>query len=665
MKRSFWALGLALWTLGTLAGQDVFEFSENGAKRKFELYNPPSGEAGQSRQAGGKAAAAAPISFVDQSELPTEKRLAQMSPEDRAKRMESASRQLTTKLLVRSGAPSLEALRAATGYLKQEESLLQGWTMVTYENPTAALQAVRWLAKQQGQEYMPVFARQQHTRQAPANPYAAPLQRTVNDPLYPNQWHLNSETLDISLKAAWDYVTGKGINVTIVDDGMQVAHPDLVENAYPLDSNFHRNFNGGPENDPTPDTAKSNHGTACAGLVGARGFNGIGLSGVAPEAKLMGLRLIAGPSADDAEGVAFGWQPEGQITHVSSNSWGPTDDGKAAGRLSALAAAGQEKAATKNRDGLGTVVVISAGNGRQEGDNSSYDAYSSTRFGISVGAVNRKGEASSFSEEGVAVAISAFGGEFNPPETIWTTNNSGEEALAILKAAKETSQAPVDYTDAFNGTSAAAPQVSGAAALLLERNPKLGYRDVKEILMRSARQEGLLPADSFVKNGGGFLFSNAFGAGLLNVAGALALAENWKNLGELQSVEKTGAESGVAISEDLKAGAPAEITFDLSDVDLRVEAVEFEVNVQHPYRGEVGFILTSPSGMRSLVEVRGPDDTANFQDFLFTSVRHWGESSKGVWKIRAIDIKENGSGGVFQSAKLRVFGTVPVPPPAE
>ena len=58
------------------------------------------------------------------------------------------------------------------------------------------------------------------------------------------------------------------------------------------------------------------------------------------------MRLIAGPSADDAEGIAFAWQPDGLLTHVSSNSWGPSDDGKSAGRLSVLAAAGQE---TDNR----------------------------------------------------------------------------------------------------------------------------------------------------------------------------------------------------------------------------------------------------------------------------------------------------------------------------
>src|SRR5262245_11839078 len=215
------------------------------------------------------------------------------------------------------------------------------------------------------------------------------------------------------------------------------------------------------------------------------------------------------------------WQPNGLVTHVSSNSWGPADDGKSLGRMGSLQAAAVEKAATTHRGGLGTVFCVSAGNGRQASDDSSYDEFAGSRYVIGVGAVNRKGEPSSFSEQGMNVAISALGGEFNPPDVVWTTNNSGQAALDALHTKYETSNAPLNYSDAFNGTSAAAPQVSGAAALLLQENPNLGYRDVKEILMRTATKTGLSGGDDFHMNGGGFSFSHSFGAGLLNVSGAL------------------------------------------------------------------------------------------------------------------------------------------------
>jgi subtilisin family serine protease len=627
-----------------LAAQEIFQFSDNGSLRRFEL-EPPTAASAKLRAAKGDTA---PV-FYDLSELPPRDRLNRMSIDDRAKRMEKAARKLTNRVLVKDDSPErLEALRAATSPTKEEASLLKGWTLFHYESPEAAMKSVRWLAGQSNWQFLPILSQQQAKRQTPN--FGAALQRIVNDPLYPKQWHL-SGPIDIGMRAAWDYVTGKGINVTIVDDGMEVNHPDLRDASYPLNTGYHRNFNEGPADNPTPLAVDQNHGTNCAGLVGARGFNGIGLAGVAPEARLMGLRLIAGESAPDSEGIAFAWQPEGVTTHVSSNSWGPKDDGKASGRISAVALVGQELAATRNRNALGTVIVISAGNGAQEGDNSSYDAYSSSRFGISVGAVNRKFEPSSFSEPGVAVAVSAFGGEYNPPEVLWTTNNSGTASLAALKEKFETSDAPVDYSDAFNGTSAAAPQVSGAAALLLERNPNLGYRDVKEILMRSARRQGLVGGDEFVQNGAGFFFSHSFGAGLLNVAGALALADGWRNLGPLA----TASSALPGINTIIPDNGRLDVSFEISD-NIRVEHVEFTVDVEHPHRGDLGFVLASPRGTLSVVAPRSADDTADFDNFTFTTVRNWGESSRGTWILRAADTAAGDVGGL-RSASIKIYGT--------
>jgi subtilisin-like proprotein convertase family protein len=61
--------------------------------------------------------------------------------------------------------------------------------------------------------------------------------------------------------------------------------------------------------------------------------------------------------------------------------------------------------------------------------------------------------------------------------------------------------------------------------------------------------------------------------------------------------------------------------------------------------------------MRGIFDARPVDDTAGFQDHVSTSARHRGESSKGLWSLRVIDVNANGSNGVFQSAKLRAYGT--------
>jgi hypothetical protein len=253
----------------------------------------------------------------------------------------------------------------------------------------------------------------------------------------------------------------------------------------------------------------------------------------------------------------------------------------------------------------------------------------------------------------MSVAITAFGGEFDPPAVLWSTNVSGDEAFQIKATKFPTTEAPINYTDAGNGTSAAAPQVAGAAALLLEKNPNLGYRDVKEILMKSALRDGLTGVDDFVKNGGGFFFSHSFGAGLLNVSGALDLASTWTNLGPLVSGSASTNEGG-----DIADGGDFLVrTFDFSKVNMRVEHVEMTITVKHANRGDLQFAIVSPSGTRSLALQRPKDDNADFTDYVFTSVRHWGEPSMGNWQIGVKDTKSNDISGKLVNVKLRLYGT--------
>jgi kexin len=585
--------------------------------------------------------------FYDKSNLPSAETLAAMGKEERAARMAGARRLMTAKLLVHMDASRVSEL-AATQPMGTEKTYLDGWTVVVYADAFAALDAAEMLAKKGGIEFTPVFSRESHKRQA--------LSRTPNDPLYPKQWHLNdSAPFNIGMKNAWDMATGKGINMTIVDDGLELDHEDLT-NVYPLESGFHKNFKeDGAPNDPSPLIATDNHGTYCGGLAMAAGFNNTGVLGVAPEARAMGMRIVGGAIADDAAQIALGWQPDTIFTHVSSNSWGPPDDGNDDGRVSSLQLAGLKKGAEQNRGGLGTVFAISCGNGRDDGDDASYDAFSGSRFGIAVAAVERAGKQSSYSESGMSVAITAFGGEYQPPNVLWSTNVSGEEAFAVKAERFPTTEAPVNYTDAGNGTSAAAPQVAGAAALLLEINPKLGYRDVKEILMRTAKTAGLEGNDEFKKNAGGFNFNHAFGAGLLNVAAALDVAEDWVNLGDLKTTEYTFTGPN-EITDD---ATPFVIDFDFNEAadKLRVEHVELIVNVKHKKRGDLRFTIQSPSGFQATALPRKPDDNADFTDYMFTSPRFWGENGQGLWKIFVTDTVGNGVGGTLVDAKLKIYGT--------
>ena len=87
-----------------------------------------------------------------------------------------------------------------------------------------------------------------------------------------------------------------------------------------------------------------------------------------------------------------------------------------------------------------------------------------------------------------------------------------------------------------------------------------------------------------------------------------------------------------------------------------MEHVEFSVSLTHPYVGDLKFVLTSPSGMKSVVNPRENDGSTYLSNWTFMSVRHWGESSKGIWKLTAIDTA-TGDKGKLTAAMITLHGT--------
>ena len=220
-----------------------------------------------------------------------------------------------------------------------------------------------------------------------------------NDPLIGDQWHLHNTgqtggiaTVDVQVANLWGSWSGAGtrgvgVRVGIVDDGLETAHPDLAANVVvPLG----RNWNGGPMNDPNPRSLDDIHGTAVAGLVGAVGNNGMGVCGVAPEASLVGLRLIAGPITDSQEQAAFEYLMSGPTAiHVKNNSWGGGDDlNHLLDGPGPLARSALINATATGRSGRGTIFVFAAGNGGLVEENANFDGYANDIHVIAVGAVD-------------------------------------------------------------------------------------------------------------------------------------------------------------------------------------------------------------------------------------------------------------------------------------
>lgn len=460
-----------------------------------------------------------------------------------------------------------------------------------------------------------------------------------SDPLFGEQWYLYNTSnpgMDLNVVNVWDDYTGNGVVVGVIDDGFDYLHPDLNDN---YDSTL--DYDSDEGNSEPFGLSTDSHGTSVAGIIGAEAGNGIGGVGVAFGATITGFRAI---SASSIPAVISGitdalWRSVN--VDVVNNSWG-------FGGLSSLynrfydnfstslfsqAAQAITNAVDNGRNGLGTAIVFAAGNSRVEGDNTNYHNFQNSRFVTTVAAVDSNGDVTSYSTPGASILVSAFGS--GTPGTIVTTDRTGTAGYDSG-----------DYTGSFNGTSAAAPMVSGVIALMLEANPNLGYRDIQEILAYSARQTDSLNSGWEINgannwNGGGLHVSHDYGFGLVDAHAAVRLAETW------QTQSTYSNETGVSASSSFTNGLaiPDGDTTGISDTltigaELQIDFVEVELNLTHPYRGDLVVTLTSPNGTESVLVNRPSNGSDSGDNIVFTlsSTHHWGETSAGNWTLTVKDL---------------------------
>ncbi|MDX1993043.1 MAG: S8 family serine peptidase [bacterium] len=320
-------------------------------------------------------------------------------------------------------------------------------------------------------------------------------QLVPSDTLYAQQWHLNNTAqysgaqagADINAPEAWDLTTGDtDIIIAVLDDGVELAHPDLNDKIVaPYDAAMN-------DNDPTPlDTAFQRehdaHGTNAAGLAVAEG-NNEGVSGVCRTCRLMPIRIAYSQNANGdwyttntiiANGINHA-RTNGAA--VLSNSWG-------GGAPSTAVTNAFTQAATTGRGGLGAVVVIAAGN--SFGQSVIYPANLSDDVAgvIAVGATN-------WCDGRKAPNNNTNGCD---PET-WWGNNHGTEVnvsapghhlfstdLTGVNGYDTDSGAAGDYFARMNGTSGATPITAGVAGLMLSANDTLSAATIREMLQITAQ----------------------------------------------------------------------------------------------------------------------------------------------------------------------------------
>ncbi|KAK7601148.1 hypothetical protein V9T40_008589 [Parthenolecanium corni] len=434
-----------------------------------------------------------------------------------------------------------------------------------------------------------------------------------NDPKWPDMWYLNrGGEQDMNVRGAWeDGYSGLGIVVTILDDGLEKDHPDLIVNYDPQAS---YDINGHDE-DPMPrydQTDSNRHGTRCAGEVAAAANNNRCSVGVAFRASIGGIRMLDGDVTDAVEARSLSLNS--QHIDIYSASWGPDDDGKTVDGPGELAMRAFVEGVTKGRGGKGSIFVWASGNGGRDYDNCNCDGYTNSIYTLSVSSATEAGKVPWYSE----ICSS----------TIASTYSSG----ALWEPQVSTTDLHHDCTGNHTGTSASAPLAAGIIALALEANTELTWRDMQHIVIATARPKGLIATDWNV-NGVGRAVSHSFGYGLMDATAMVRLARHWKRVGRQQSYETDAQVENAAIPSN---GVKIVRLYVQQAGDINyLEHVQARITLDAKKRGDIRIILISPVGTRSVLLTPRMRDSSRdgFQDWPFMTVHCWGESPLGTWKL--------------------------------
>ena len=492
-------------------------------------------------------------------------------------------------------------------------------------------------------------------------PLTAQEQHTKGDPLCRFQWHLSGEgfainnrgldfdtdsstqTVHLNVAEVWKKYKGDGTYIAIVEgDPMDLDHEDLIDN---IASAY--NWNYGDSEDPHL------HGTVVAGVAVARGYNGKGVRGVAPRAKMFNLTFGGEGGVEDDDEIDSLIR-HSTMTAVSNHSYGgfPFD------YLDSMWYVAMETGINEGFHGRGTVYVFAAGNDANSGDNSNYDPHNNYHAVIAVCGVDYQGKHNGYSEPGANLWVCALGEDENIKYGIVTTN--------LFGARTHSEYAHDGYDIRAGGTSVSAPMVSGIVALMRQANDNLSWRDVKVILADSAvktdrddkgwRQSGM----KYGFFGERYHFNHQYGFGLVDAKAAVDLAEEWVNL--------PPREKDAVVEEEVnrthkKINRSLIVESDIHFIEHVDATIDFTINKIR----DLSIELISPSGTKSILAVSGynsrGDNGYNHQLFgnrdpqpwRFGSSRHLGEPASGEWRLIAQNARA-GNTITLRSWELRIRG---------
>lgn len=425
-------------------------------------------------------------------------------PEGQAKAAPREASKMTDRMIVKYKDATVSMMGVARAPAQGEQRLSimrragQQFGMNTRMLHTTSTGAhIVQLDRKMGVEQVKALAAELKSRD-PSVEYAEPdrIMRALaepTDPRYRDQWHYFETNGGMRLPPAWNLSTGAGVVVAVIDSGYR-PHADLAGQLLPgydfMTDTKMANDGGGRDSDPLdpgdamkmndcelgePDSDRDSswHGTHVAGTIAAKTNNGIGVAGVAYNAKILPVRALGwcgGYTSDIADGII--WASGGTVAGVPPNPNKARVINLSLGGPGACDATTQ--AAINGARLRGAVVVVAAGNNTIDASGSSPANCNGV---ITVAAVDRSGGRARYSNFGSVVDVAAPGGNTRIfGDGILSTHNLGTNA---------------PLTDSYGymqGTSMAAPHVAGVAALMFARNPGLKPDDVEIRLKQTARR---------------------------------------------------------------------------------------------------------------------------------------------------------------------------------
>jgi subtilisin family serine protease len=290
----------------------------------------------------------------------------------------------------------------------------------------------------------------------------------IYSPHFRDQWYLHNigqgggiAGLDINILPAWEITTGStDIIVAVIDEGVD-PHESFYEGQLIKGFNASDKSNNGlPQN-------SDSHGQAVAGIIAAN-HSAYGIRGVAPNVRIMSVRIEGASVSDQAAAIDTAWVRGADIINLS---WGWS------GHFDNIAQALQ-RAMSNGRNGKGTLVVKSAGN--TYGGEVSFPG--NLPGVLTVGAVTNLNRPARYTPASDRVDLVAPSGDRRNKNALNIITIDRHEPYGYVSDGR--------YYYNFDGTSAAAPQVSGVAALIFSLNPELTIEQVRNILKDTATSYG-------------------------------------------------------------------------------------------------------------------------------------------------------------------------------